>query len=333
MTGIWVRAYLPNDAGSLIRNFISLKIITGFFRLVRWPNLVFIGLTQMLFEYCIYERIFGQVIEKDQSFPFLIIASIIIAAAGYIINDYFDLDIDQINKPDKVVVNAIISRRWVIFWHMSLSLVGIYLTVYALPFHNYWHLVLANMLSVIFLWIYSTSLKKQLLIGNILISILTAWVIGVLYFSKYPLDAIQTISQPNGQNVRFFRLTILYASFAFVISLIREVIKDMEDLEGDRKYGCRTMPIVWGLNVTKTFVAVWMVVLIAALVLLQLYVIQMGWWASISYCLLLIITPLIYAFKLLFKAKSAEDFHRLSNIIKFVMLTGIVSMVFFRLYP
>ncbi|HQR93200.1 MAG: ubiquinone biosynthesis protein UbiA, partial [Sphingobacteriia bacterium 39-39-8] len=231
------------------------------------------------------------------------------------------------------VVNAIISRRWVIFWHMSLSMIGIYATIYALPFNNFWHLVLANMFSVIFLWVYSTSLKKQLLIGNILISVLTAWVIGVLYFSKYPLDALNTISQPNSQNVRFFRLTILYAGFAFVITLIREVIKDMEDMEGDRKYGCKTMPIVWGLNVSKTFVAVWMVVLIAALVLLQLYVIQMGWWWSIAYCLCLVVAPLIVAFKQLFKAKSAQDFHRLSNIIKFVMLSGIISMVFFRLYP
>lgn len=295
--------------------------------------MVFIGLTQLLFEYCIYERIFPETPGNSLQFTLLLVASILIAAAGYIINDYFDLDIDQVNKPQKVVVNAIISRRWVIFWHMSLSMIGIYATIYALPFNNFWHLVLANMFSVIFLWVYSTSLKKQLLIGNILISVLTAWVIGVLYFSKYPLDALNTISQPNSQNVRFFRLTILYAGFAFVITLIREVIKDMEDMEGDRKYGCKTMPIVWGLNVSKTFVAVWMVVLIAALVLLQLYVIQMGWWWSIAYCLCLVVAPLIVAFKQLFKAKSAQDFHRLSNIIKFVMLSGIISMVFFRLYP
>ncbi len=287
----------------------------------------------MLFEYCIYERIFVQMPENNRQFPLLIIASILIAAAGYMINDYFDLDIDQVNKPDRVVVNTIISRRWVIFWHMSLSLVGIYLTIYVLPFHNFWHLVLANMFSVIFLWVYSTSLKKQLLIGNILISLLTAWVIGILYFSKYPLDAINTISQPNTQNVRFFRLTILYAAFAFVITLIREVIKDLEDVEGDRKYGCKTMPIIWGLNVSKTFVAVWMIVLIGTLVLLQLYVIQMGWWWSIGYCLLMIVIPLLFAFKKLFKANSAEDFHQLSNIIKFVMFSGIVSMVFFRIYP
>ncbi len=310
-----------------------MKILIAFFRLVRWPNLVFIALTQLLFEYCIYDRIFPYSIASKQSFFVIMLASIFIAAAGYMINDYFDLDIDQVNKPEKVVVNSIISRRWVIFWHMFLSLIGIYATIFALSFHNYWHLVLANMASVIFLWVYSTSLKKQLLIGNILISMLTAWVIGVLYFSKYPLEDINKVVSPNMQNVRFFRLTVLYAAFAFIISLIREVVKDMEDLEGDRKYGCRTMPIVWGVNASKVFVAVWLIVLIAVLIILQLYVVQMGWWINIGYSLIFILLPLFYVFSKLFKAKTPTDYHHLSSVIKIIMLAGIISMVFFKINP
>jgi 4-hydroxybenzoate polyprenyltransferase len=134
------------------------------------------------------------------------------------------------------------------------------------------------------------------------------------------------------QNVRFFRLAILYAGFAFVISLIREVIKDLEDMEGDRKYGCKTMPILWGVNASKVFISVWLIVLIATLVILQLYVIQLGWWLSIMYCLILIVAPLIYVFKKLFTAKTASDFHHLSVMIKLVMFTGILSMIFFRFY-
>lgn len=293
---------------------------------------MFIALTQFLFEYCIYERVFVEHRGMGETFYFLMIASVLIAAAGYIINDYFDLNIDQVNKPGKVVVNNIISRRWVIFWHMCLSLLGIYCTIYALAFHQFWHLVLANMFSVIFLWVYSTSLKKQLLIGNVLISLLTAWVIGILYFSKYPINEINHMAETSMQNVRFFRLSILYAGFAFVISLIREVVKDMEDIDGDRKYGCRTMPIIWGINASKVFVSVWLVVLITTLLIVQLYVIQLGWWGSIAYCLLLIIMPLVYVFKKLFSAKSSDDFHHLSTIIKIVMFTGIVSMIFFRIY-
>jgi 4-hydroxybenzoate polyprenyltransferase len=208
---------------------------------------------------------------ETRQFIFICLASVLIAAAGYIINDYFDLNIDQVNKPGKVVVNVLINRRWVIFWHMFLSLLGLFFTVSALPIAQYWHLVLANLASIVLLWFYSTNFKKQLLIGNIVISLLTAWVIAIIFLSKYPFTVSELMTADQDE-IHFFRLTVVYTCFAFVISLIREVIKDMEDMEGDRKYGCRTMPIVWGLNASKVFVAVWIVVLSAALSILQLYV-------------------------------------------------------------
>lgn len=311
-----------------------MKILSAFFRLVRWPNLVFIALTQVLFEYCIYRGIYapaGDMPGETRQFVFLVLASVLIAAAGYIINDYFDLNIDQVNKPGKVVVNVIISRRWVIFWHMFLSLLGLFFTVSALPIADYWHLVLANFASIILLWFYSTNLKKQLLIGNVLISVLTAWVILVIFFAKYPLS-IRALLLADHNEIRFFRFAILYASFAFIISLIREVVKDMEDVEGDRKYGCRTMPILWGMNASKVFVAVWIIVLVAVLGVLQVYVIPFGWWHSVLYCLLLIILPLLWVLRKLFTARKPEDFHQLSTVVKLVMFTGILSMFFFRIY-
>jgi 4-hydroxybenzoate polyprenyltransferase len=103
-------------------------------------------------------------------------------------------------------------------------------------------------------------------------------------------------------------------------------------MEGDRKYNCHTMPIAWGLNATKVFVAVWLIVLIAVLAILQLYVVPFGWWASISYCVLFIIVPLVWILLRLFKAHTQADFHRLSVVVKLVMLTGILSMGFFRIY-
>ncbi len=311
-----------------------MKVIPAFFRLIRWPNLVFIALTQVLFEYCIFRKAYAhtELYPGEQTqFIFLCIASILIAAAGYIINDYFDLNIDQVNKPSKVVINVIINRRWVIFWHMMLSLLGLFFTVLALPMSQYWHLVLANMASIVLLWFYSTNFKRQLLIGNIVISLLTAWTIGILFLSKYPFD-VKEFLNASLEEVRFFRFTVVYISFAFIISLIREVIKDMEDMEGDRKYGCRTMPIVWGLNASKVFVAVWIIVLVAVLSILQLYVLPFGWWHSALYCLLLIILPLIWILMKLFKAQSAADFHTLSTLVKLVMFTGILSMLFFSFY-
>jgi 4-hydroxybenzoate polyprenyltransferase len=210
-------------------------------------------------------------------------------------------------------------------------MLGLFYTAYALPIQTYWYLVFANMMCIVLLWVYSTNFKKQLLIGNLLISFLTAWVILILFFSKAPLQLNKVLASGTNE-IRFFRLTILYASFAFIISLIREVIKDVEDRVGDAKYGCRTIPIVWGLTATKVFVAVWLVVLIAVLIIVQLYVLPMGWWESIVYCVVAIIAPLIWVFIKLLTAQSEKDFGKLSTVVKIVMLTGIVSMIFFRYY-
>lgn len=310
-----------------------MKLITAFLRLVRWPNLVFIIITQCLFEWCIYARVYPNQFNQSNHFQFmlLLLASVLIAAAGYIINDYFDQNIDQINKPHKMVVNNIINRRWVIFWHMLLSLGGLFFTMLALPVNVYWHLILGNLGAILLLWLYSTNFKKQLLIGNVFISVLTAWVILILFFAKYPL-LMNELLIVDHDKVRFFRLAILYASFAFIISLIREVVKDIEDIDGDQKYGCRTMPIAWGIRASKVFIAVWMVVLIAALVILQIYVLGLGWWQSALYCVLLIILPLLISLKKLYQANTTSDYHTLSSLIKFVMFTGILSMLFFRFY-
>lgn len=315
-----------------------MKLTTAFLKLVRWPNLVFIALTQVLFLYCIENPIFynakiGTNVHGVY-FVLLTLASIFIAAAGNIINDYFDLNIDQINKPQKVIVDKVINRRSAILWHLLLSLVGI-----AFGFYIDWctsvrFLGLANMASVILLFLYSASLKKKFLIGNVLIALLTAWVILVITYceTNHLLDVFRKGSSLEADKLS--RLTFLYAGFAFIISLIREVIKDMEDIEGDRRYGCKTMPIVWGLNASKVFVAVWLTVLIVALVIVQFYVLQFGWWfwLSAGYCLLFIIVPLIWIFRKLLVAKSPADFHQISSLVKTVMLTGILSMLFFKFY-
>jgi len=191
-------------------------------------------------------------------------------------------------------------------------------------------LVLANIFSVAVLWFYSTNFKKKLLIGNIAISLLTAWTILLVFFSKLSVsDAFATGF--HGQP-KFFRFAFLYAGFAFMITLIREAIKDIEDMPGDEKYGCRTMPIVWGVNATKVYIAVWMIILIAILIVIQIYVLQFRWWWAVAYCFVLIILPLIYVFSKLFKASSIPDYHELSTRTKLIMLTGILSMIFFYFY-
>jgi 4-hydroxybenzoate polyprenyltransferase len=303
-----------------------MRLIVAFLKMVRLPNLLFIALTQFLFYFCIYSSLYDG--QRDLSgFVFIMLASVMIAAGGYAINDYFDINIDEVNKPQKMVVDKVIHRRWAIAWHFMLSAAGVIFTAIALPVFQKWYLILANICCVALLWFYSTSFKKSLLIGNIVISVLTAWTILIIFFSRVNLsDAFQDTHQ------KFFRLAILYAGFAFISSLVREAIKDMEDIEGDARYGCRTMPILWGLNASKVYVAVWLVVLIALLILVQVYVLQFRWWLPVTYSFMLIIFPLLYIFYKLFKAFTPGDFHHLSTVTKLVMLTGILSMLFFQQY-
>ena len=307
-----------------------MKSLTHFFKLIRWPNLVFILLAESLFHFCIYKPLYPNAhTASDFSFYFIVATSICIAAAGYIINDYFDVNIDQVNKPQDVVVGNYISRRWVIFWHLFLSMGGVYLSLIVFPFQQYIHIHFSNLATILILWFYSTNFKRNFLIGNVVIGVLTAWTIGVVYFSKFTLLQLAQPTQMLPTDLKFFKLMLLYSSFAFIVTLVREALKDMEDMLGDQKFGCTTMPIAWGLQTTKVYVAVWLMVLILVLTIIQLYAIPFAWWIPISYAIITIIAPLIYVLFNLKKAYTAADFKRLSSWIKFAMLMGILSMGFF----
>lgn len=314
-----------------------MKLVGAFLRLIRWPNLAFIAITQCLFHFCVVKpAAYG----SNYSFPLqlnshlfvlLCISSVLIAAAGYIINDYFDINIDLVNKPGKMVVDKIIGRRWALVWHLALSVLGVALSLYiSLRLSNYL-IVIANAACVLLLWYYSTSYKRRLLVGNVLISALTAWVILVMLVAELP-EWLAGDLETRHEKMAAVSLTsvgIFYAAFAFALSIIREVIKDIEDIDGDMKDGCRTMPIVWGINVSKVFISVWLVVLIATLAVTDTYVLLVKWWSFGFYLLLMVLFPLIYIFRQLFVAQQTADFTRLSKQVKWVMLTGILSMIFF----
>lgn len=310
-----------------------MKLLAAFLKLVRWPNLLFIALTQSLFYFCIVlPEINKSGLASNLSngyFFLLVISYVFIAAGGNIINDYFDLNIDLINKPHKVVVNQIIKRRWVIVWHILLSAAAVLIGFYIDRKTPVKMLGFANLVCVALLFIYSISLKKKLLVGNVIIALLIAWSLLVVSFCETTL--IIRSDSPDFV-LKITRLSILYAAFAYIITLIREVVKDMEDIEGDRRFGCTTMPIVWGINATKIFTSVWIIILIIILVLVQFYVLQFRWWFSILYCIVLIIIPLISVFKKLIKAKTTSDYSAISKLIKLIILSGILSMVFFKLY-
>lgn len=316
-----------------------MKLLFAFFRLIRWPNLVFIALTQILFYYCIIvpslpASYSGLPYQLTQPVFFLLVtASVFIAGAGYIINDYFDINIDQVNKPEQMVVEKIIKRRWAILFHWVITTVGLLISLYV-SFKTSYIVVAANVLCTLLLWFYSTTFKKKLLWGNVIISLLTAWTILVLYFAanntyhftlEFPAEIFTAMN-------RIFKFAIVYAGFAFIISLVREVVKDIEDIEGDAKYNCKTMPIVWGIPVSKVFAGVWLVVLTGALFIILFYALQLGWWLITFYCLLLVIVPLVWILGKLYVAQVSLQYHQVSTNIKWVMLAGILSMLLFKLY-
>lgn len=308
--------------------------VVAFFKLIRWPNLFFIALTQVLFHYCLLQPVFKaggiRPVISDAMLFVILATSVLIAAAGYIINDYFDINIDQINKPHRQFIPRFVTRRWAILWHSALSAAGVILSFYAGWKMRVWWIGPANMVCVTLLFVYSSTFKKRFLTGNIIIALLTAWTVAILGFaSAYYLYFA-------GNNVatqaRILRYTILYTSFAFIISLIREAVKDIEDLKGDVRYGCKTLPIVAGINAAKTYVMVWLVVLTGTIVVMQVYAAQLGWWGIVWYALFFIVVPLVYLSYKFVKAGRTQEYHRISTLTKLVMLTGILSLLFFKIY-
>jgi 4-hydroxybenzoate polyprenyltransferase len=278
---------------------------TGFLKLTRFPNLFIIGFTQY---FCaIFLVAFpdnGFELLYDYRLFLLSSSTIMIAAAGYIINDYYDVKIDYINKPNRVVVGKLIKRRIVLASHVVLNVLGI-----GIGFYLNLYIGIINFFAGFLLWIYSNQLKRLPFIGNLVISLLTALSILVLavYFQK---------------NVS---LIMNYAIFAFSINLIREIIKDMEDLRGDMRFGSKTLPIVWGLRKTKYLLYVLILVFVFILFYLSF---QLGN-QTLNIFLIILIVPIIYLIYLLYRADSQKRFHRLSMYCKLLMLAGISSMAFF----
>ena len=310
--------------------------LMAFFQLIRYKNLIFITLTQLFF-YGFITRPSYEVLLSNSPllshdlFHWMLIASILIAGGGYIINDYFDLNIDKINKPDKLIVDKEISRRWAMMLHFIMSIVGIVITGYVSMKLNNFLLLLLNASSVILLWVYSTTFKKKLLTGNVIISILTAWVIFMLFFAEINWTSGSMLPSSNPALISIYKLAIIYGGFAFIVSLIREVIKDIEDETGDRKYGCKTMPIVWGVNASKIFVGVWMVALFGALVAIMVYSIFNKWYLIGLYITGLLVF-IIQIFIKLKRANRIEDYTSLTRMVKIFMLAGILSMALYYYY-
>lgn len=281
------------------------SMLTGVAKVTRVHNLVILALTQYFTAIFLADiHTTWQGYAKDYELFLLIFSTAIIAAAGYLINDYYDIKIDYINKPERVIVGKLLKRRYVMIAHSLFNLLGI-----GIGFYLSLEVGIINFLAAFLLWLYSNQLKRLPLIGNLVIAALSGlavWVVSV-YFPQNQL------------------LVYTYAVFAFAISLVREIIKDIEDMQGDESFGCKTLPILLGVRYTKLFLY-----FLSALFIFLLFFMSgmLGNKTLIAYFLILII-PITYFIVRLVYADTKKKFAFLSDFCKLLMLSGILSMMFF----
>lgn len=311
----------------------------GFLRLIRFPNLIILALAQCLIYYMIVVPLLktSEFTPSLHTWQFLLIvlSTVLIAAGGYTINDFFDKDIDAANGIGKVhdFSGWTMKTFYFVFSIIGIA-IGLYLT-YALKLRQF---ALTYLLTAALLYFYSASYKRLPLVGNFVVAFLTAVAVFLPAFADYELQyAFRDIKLPVINNKMYnlrliIAITAAYAFFAFLISLVREIIKDIEDIEGDREFGCNTLPIVAGKNNAK-FIAIGLLLLIFGLILfLQ---IKQAWWESLpvfGYTMLFVQIPiLILAVKLFFSVEK-KHFNAASIMAKVVMIGGILSLPVFKYF-
>lgn len=317
----------------LIPDYNMIQKLFSFLKLIRTVNLLIIAFTMCMVRYAIVKPIIDKTFYKlempDLHFLILVFSVMTIAAAGYIINDYFDMKIDRINKPENAVVGIDIKRRWAMLLHFLLNIIGIAGGVYV----SY----RADMLSagiVLFvftasaLWFYSTNFKKQFLTGNLLISVLAALI--PVTAGIYDLKWIQNyygslIGQYNPDLfTALFTFLGVFSFFAFILNFIREIIKDAEDIEGDKEFDCKTLPLVMGIKYTKWILFILLLFVFSILTYFNYeYIFDKTYYFPFIYIVLGLQIPVLYLAFYALSIKSKSGFKTASTITKLIMLSGV----------
>lgn len=285
------------------RSKAKLILLLGFTRLVRLPNLLIIILTQYITRiFLIGPKQDWVASLLDTKLLLLAVSTSLVAAGGYIINDYYDIKIDTINKPKRIVVGRLLRRRKALAAHSIFTMIGI-----LIAFTISLKIGIITFISAFFLWLYSNQLKRLPFTGNFVIAALTAASVLVVF-----------IYVPRNEF-----LVYTFAFFAFFISLIREIVKDMEDVKGDATFGCQTLPIIWGIRRTKTLLYLLIASFVLILFSLSLYMQN----AIVTYFCLFILIPVGWLTFKLIRADTKKDFAYLSSLCKVIMLSGVLSMV------
>lgn len=292
--------------------------------LIRWKNLLILVLVQVLVKYALFVPNYAVTSLSTFQFIGLVVSTLCIAGAGYIINDIYDVETDLVNRPKKVIVGKSISEKTANNLFMGLNIAGVLLGFYlsyAVERNSFFGIfVLISAL----LYIYASYLKRTFLIGNIVVSALVG-------FSLLLVGIFDLLPATNPANsplqLAVFKILLVYAFFACAINLLREITKDIQDVDGDYKAGMNTLPIVLGRTRANTI----LFILTLITNLLIIYVLATFLYSKtnlIIYCLLLVVGPLIITTIKIFKAESKKDYQRISNLLKLVMVTGMLSMAF-----
>ncbi len=315
----------------------------AFFNLIRWQNLLIVILTMVLMRYAVIGPVIsklgvilihkgtGEEIPMELQFPWydfilLVAATVFIASGGYVINDYFDIKTDLINK-GKVIVGTKIPRHRAMMLHNIFNLTGVSAGFYVSWKAGYFWLGVLFLVVSGLLYFYSATYKRQFLIGNIIIAVLTAMVPLLVAFYEWPAlyryYTINAISLPD-INIIFYWVGG-FAIFAFLTTLTREIIKDIEDFEGDVAYGRNTVPVVIGILSSKIVSISLIIITIAALYLTWHFFIYDT--ITLIYLSVAIVLPLLYVIYKLVISIDRKQLHSASSIMKIVMLTGILYSV------
>ncbi len=303
-------------------------MIAYYLKLIRWPNLLIIAYCMFILRYSLFIPFLQlrgmEPILSNIFFLLIVLACMITAAAGYIINDIYDRNIDKINKPENVLIGEKISVRKAENLYMILNLISIVIGIYVSYQINLRSLSLLFPLVAGILYFYSTTYKTILFFGNFLVAILSALIPFTVVLFELPLvhEKYKLFLGNPGLNLNIIIIAfIAYAVFAFLISLFREIVKDIEDFEGDKAFGKNTLPVAYGTR----FARIVSIIILSFLLLLVLYTVFKYLFdpISLTYCIATLILPLIYMMYQLLKAQNSFQYHHISQVAKWIMIAGI----------
>lgn len=302
-------------------------------KLIRYQNLLMVLLTMILTKYALVNYLFPISALTNYDFIILSLSVVLITAGGYIVNDIYDMQVDQINKPKKVIVSVSISKRnaWILYG--IFTLVGLGLGIYlSLEKHQLDH-IFYFVGAVVGLFIYSSRLQKLPILGNLLVAALCALVIYLTksFDLKYS-DEIVGSALKNASSVKLTFWSLSYFFFlriSFGITLIREILKDIEDINGDYNAKYKTLPIILGIKRVRNLVILLSIVLFLYVIIDAWLTISIGS-SIISYALFGISFLLLAFIYKIWSANSKREFRQLSSLLKIIMLLGILSMGLFK---